>query len=401
MNILTEKCFCSNPKIFILCFLFISFLFIGFSSQQKTRTARGTVPETKDTLHIQSLNVWQYSLKFGVQEEYGRKIETSRFDSLGNVLERITYLDNDVISSIEMFMFDSATILLEKVHYTAYYDSTDSAQLFHHDSLNFVEEEIQKEQPFFPRIITSLDTIVREERVRDLPYGGVYARTRFFYNEKRLKVEEKTERIDYDSISVSTLNIGDSIVIDDEEGIKQRIDFVKTFRYNSSNNRIAINVLIAGNEVYNLVFQYNKYGKQREKVQYDFTGALRKKISYRYSERGVLTDDVWYDADGKVLAKSLYKYDGRGNEIEFGKYTTERMFSEGIRRVYDKKGRKTEEIFLEKNGRVAWKNSYSYNKEGFVAEQLYYKKNSAMPFLVRKFEYEYFPVKKEIPQNKN
>ncbi|MBS4029350.1 MAG: hypothetical protein KGZ58_12035 [Ignavibacteriales bacterium] len=382
-------------KIIIHFIYFSIFFFIlgteSTSSQKKVAEAEARTPVLK------SLSVKEYKLKFGVQEEFGKVAEEYFFDSSGNLVESIFFFPNNTIREQRLFQFDSSNNILAEILYRVYIDSTDSTRLFQKDFESLLEEteNIPSQRLILPIFTTPEDTVAK---VWFTPLGNSLQKTTYIYDEGLL-VEKHTTRSTYlpeDSVTFS-YNDTTGIIIQDEDFLLnelalQRLDVQSYFEYDDNMRRSEERIVSDKQQLKMLSYKYNGNGQRIEKIIHDSSGGIISKIESRYSAKKI-TEEVVYDTDGKVVNKTLFKYNAKGKLMQKTTLDTLRYVFADLKQSYDTQGRLTEEVRSANNGRIDGKNVYRYNANDDVSEQHWYLRTSPNPSRMRRYSYEFYPVK--------
>jgi hypothetical protein len=120
-------------------------------------------------------------------------------------------------------------------------------------------------------------------------------------------------------------------------------------------------------------------GRLAEIVERDGKGKIVLRQVRTYADDGLVHEVTYYDPD-KAVGKTIYRYDGqgRGSEIAFHLADGSRAVAPigpclGAHRMtyaYDEKGRSAKVVAYEPDGSVKKSWQYSYNPNGFMAEEI-------------------------------
>jgi hypothetical protein len=69
-------------------------------------------------------------------------------------------------------------------------------------------------------------------------------------------------------------------------------------------------------------YEFNTQGKVSTTLIYDADGKLYNRMVKTYNDRGLQTENITYDSTGSVSNKSIFTYDGKGAITEFALYNS-------------------------------------------------------------------------------
>ncbi len=107
--------------------------------------------------------------------------------------------------------------------------------------------------------------------------------------------------------------------------------------------------------------EYDKNGYTILQQEFNKTGEVKSKDTYKYDNFGNVSEKVEYDKKSGNTVKTVYKYDANGEKIEETDYDS--GGSVKSRQVYsvDSKGLKKETKEYNSKGELKWIKKYSYS----------------------------------------
>jgi hypothetical protein len=292
-----------------------------------------------------------YTVPFAIFEN---QVETSEkeaylslvdeFDEQGNIIKGTKCLEDGSIDEQATFVYDEKGRLIEEIQYFALTENEDKRKIEYFDSENKVVETYYYGDEAGERMIMINDEDGNPLLIEryDLE-GQLESRKKYTYLKPGLvSVEE-----DFDGIADATRTVK-NFYDDKDVLIRQEIE---------SDHEDEINQVI----------------------QIEKTGLKEISKAFGEDERLLYTRIRQFDADGNLLS---FKHQDEGAD-EFTMMHIE----------YDDKNRPVSEEWKTNAGQLLKKQTFQYNNEGFIAEELYFEPN---PYIVenshslRRFEYEYF-----------
>jgi hypothetical protein len=375
--------------IIAICVLF-NFLF----SQQKKSAPKKQLP-----LVIKEMSVWDYKLKLGVQEEYGREVQRVLYDASANISETISLLYNGTIDARKIFLYDSSHILLEKIAFQSYYDEDDSLLMFREDSLEFIKENEKDEEPL--RMHYVMDA--RKQRLdsmamHNIPlffYGSSIVIIDYFYDDSGRIAEKTLRRNTYSRDDSVTMEYIDSIeVLAPELGFDGDTQPVlkNSYSYDDANNLIEDITSLHQKKIHSRTYKYDNKSRCTEKVFFDAAGKAMEKLKFRYTSFHQPSEIILYNSEGNISGKFFKKYDRNKNETESLLLDTHRVIHSRTIRAYDNFHKiLSEEQYVE--NKFEYKGVFRYDKAGRKSEQQIFLHEQKAPKMLRKFRYKMWEKK--------
>ena len=377
---------CFFSKKIILVFILISNLLAA-------NDRKNTVKDVERN-SIKEISIWDYKLKLGVQEEFGREVERNSFDSLGNLIETVSFLYDGNVDARKVYLYDSSGVLLEKISLQTYYDENDSIQMYREDSVVFLIEDDSHEAQ--TRMHFVMDS--RKQKLDSLAmkgfapyfYGSSIAITDYFYDDSGSIVEKTLRKTDYtknDSVTMEYIDSLEILAVELGFDVDKQPVLKNTFQYDEEGNLQEDVTFLNNEKIHFRAYKYDTKNRCSEKVFFDAQGAALVKYEFRFNNFGKPSEIIVYNNNGNISGKYFKKYDGKRNETESSFLYTNRFVHSKILRTYNNSGKiLTEERYQE--GKFEYKGVYSYDKRGRKSEQKIFLTEIKSPKMLRKFRYE-------------
>jgi len=384
-----------KKSLFLRCLLLV-FTFHCSTSLAKTgHSSKGKTPEQQHTAIIKSLEISEYQLKFGIQEEFGRVVESYQYDSTKKLVESRAYFQNGAIRSKTRFYHDSIGNIISTFTYSTYCDSVDSSSIFIKDSVNFFQSVLstgKESETIFPAQKNGKD-LLTNSKLNETPIGSIVTKTEYFYDDRSLLIEKVRHRYVYDSINVISLFVTDTTIILDENEEQifptDSIGFDLSYDYDTLGNIVKASLYQNGKRFSYFTNKHDKLNRKVELVEFNDDGAIIQKKGFRYNPKEQKNEEVLYDDNGNVVSKTIIKFDKKNNIIDLSTFDTTRYLISETKRVFDKNGYINEESFFSKNGKLDGKFSYKYDSSGNIFEKYWYVEKSDKPTTFRRYIYDY------------
>jgi hypothetical protein len=266
------------------------------------------------------------------------------FDEQGNIIKGTKFLEDGSIDEQASFVYDEKGRLTEEIQYFALTENEDKRKIEYFDTENKVTETYYYGDDPGERVIIVNDDEGNPLQIERYDLDGqLESRKKYSYYKPGLVAEEE----DFDGIADATRTVRNFY---DDKDILIRQEITSTHPDEISQ-----------------VIHIEKNGLEETSKAFDMDS---KPLYLRIRQ---------FDADGNLLK---FTHQDHGAD-EFTEMTIE----------YDDKKRPVSEDWKANSGQLLKKQTFQYNDEGFIAEELYFEPN---PYIMennhslRRFEYEYY-----------
>ena len=360
----------TTKKLFFLLFFIWNSLFSQNDSTQKKS----------------AINEFEYTLKFGTEEEYEKKIHTFLFDTSGNLIEKFAYSNGEMISSYSQFFYDENK-LVEKLFCYIYYENEDTTKLFSIDSASFFNEINKNQFSIEEKIYTDSSFSTMEEKI---PIGNIFIHIFYTYDEAENLIEISGNRI-ANKINENKFLLPSTIdkILEIEMQNKLQANFF-SIKIEYENSMTSISLSIDDIKVAAQKLIYDKNKNLIEKTCFGMSGAINEKQKFIYKKNKV-SEASTYDSMGKIISKSNFVYDKNGNEIENIAKNFEGKILSQTQNKFDTKNNLIEKKAYSKNGKIFGVIKFKYENKNLI-EQNFFPKDTQIATKVRKYKYAFFDI---------
>ena len=169
------------------------------------------------------------------------------------------------------------------------------------------------------------------------------------------------------------------------DGLKGTVKQVKQECYNAIDSSYEI-IKSSKSDINNNLTRYDENGNKINYCQYDSTGRLLYRHTYKYDGDGNQIEEAWYNPDSTLYLKSTFKYDDNGNQIEENDRRPNGSLRYRSTSTYDSKGNKIKENQYNPDSTISYKTTFKYDDVGKKIKESEY---SADGKLVSETSYSY------------
>ena len=131
------------------------------------------------------------------------------------------------------------------------------------------------------------------------------------------------------------------------------------YEYDKKGNRIRHDLLTAQGNIF--MSNFSKYNDKNQLIEKSSCvgGECDEKSIFTYDTKGYLIQEDKYKKEA-LASKTIYKNDPKGNPLEKITYDASGKLLRKITSTYDKEGNETENIIYKEDGTIAQKKNYTY-----------------------------------------
>lgn len=120
-------------------------------------------------------------------------------------------------------------------------------------------------------------------------------------------------------------------------------------------------VIVKGDKTYNDAFQsFNKNGNTLEEINYDNTGKIKERITYKYNNSNKKSEQITYDSSGKQKERETYKYNADDEKVEENLYNGNNILISKSVFSFNNKGLKKQKKTYDAQGTLIQSKTYQY-----------------------------------------
>jgi hypothetical protein len=139
---------------------------------------------------------------------------------------------------------------------------------------------------------------------------------------------------------------------------------------------------------------YSKKGKVLESTNYDRTGNIRKKETFKYDGENNKIEEIIYckkeaEENKKESIENKIKYSTNEDKTEEVEYGNDTNVTKKIIYAYNNQGEKSSEIYYDGQGNVKKKINYTYNLKHLMIKRESYREDNTLES-VKSYKYEFY-----------
>jgi hypothetical protein len=278
--------------LYLISFLlFLMLLVLPNCNKNKEENQKVLPTEAKKNPSYQKAMIYEF--KFGTMDSIGLLSSESKYDSLGNEVESIHYLEDGTIFVKYVSRYDSLNRITEKLEYNKSGNIHEKVNIFYDLNGNLSEEIYKTGED-----LDYMDKIGAENKTIKYYYTQVKLFRKVEIKGKRSKI---IEEIEYDSL-------GNKIKDYSEEDGKRRLS--SEYVYDKGNKLIESILYLYNGDIGKWIWKYNKNGDEVEMREFKRNNKLNFYKYLIYNEDNLLVEQKAFNSidEPKFVVKYFYEY---------------------------------------------------------------------------------------------